>query len=394
MKMHKKLHTEHKRKRSLPTQLIILFILLSTTFISVLSILLLVVGSCTHTRLFALSILMISILIEKETISYKQRQSPRLSTILITFAIAGTLWVLAIWTAPSGKVQPDSQLTSIYEDNNHFSHLSPAWLVDEADQTKLGGLLLPWIDPFMDRQQGRRFATTFNNTYTALSKSDDFVTIGSVMGEAYRDMFLLPNTKGRHTYLYIPEKTSGKQLPVIVFLHGWLGNMKAYMWTLSRFAEEHDFIVICPTFRNGLWKGEDAENTLKWLSNVIYNEPMCNPDQIIVIGLSNGGTGVTRWAKVLPETFTGLVFVSPVLKHTDDTDFISAVGTRPILIVHGGRDTRIPPSYVNTAVNKMRKNNIHVHSICYPEEDHVLILSSQKQFHTDLLKWMEQWDIN
>ena len=385
-------HTEAQQDRRLVTRVAASLVLVGSMSVTALSLLLLFVATHAGSRLFALSVLTLSALAGWWAMSVRRRwQAPRLPMILATLGLAVALWISAAWVSPSGESQQDSPLISIYRGAHRFSRVSPAWVVDEADQIRLGGLLLPWIDPFMSQRQGRRFATSFNNTYTDLNESRDFVSIGSAMPEAYLDMFLPCSSTG-HAYLYRPSNALGERLPVIVFLHGWLGNMKAYMWTLSRFAEEHGFVVICPTFRNGLWEREDADDTLRWLSGVIREDSTCDPDRVIVIGLSNGGTGVTRWATVLPETLWALVFVSPVLRHTADADFVSAVGTRPILVVHGGQDTRIPPDYVDQAVSQMRSAGVRVQSICYPEEDHVLVLSAQERFHTDLLKWIEQWE--
>ena len=58
------------------------------------------------------------------------------------------------------------------------------------------------------------------------------------------------------------------------------------------------------------------------------------------------------------------------------------------LVVHGGKDDRIPPEYVQPYVACMTGGGLHVRSICYADEDHVLILSASDRFHSDLLMWM------
>ncbi|MBF0500582.1 MAG: prolyl oligopeptidase family serine peptidase [Candidatus Riflebacteria bacterium] len=289
--------------------------------------------------------------------------------------------------SPTGHVSPGSHLVSVYKSSARFSFFSPAWLIDEADQVRLGGAVLPFLDPFMSREQGKNFAEIFNNSYAQLDQSSDFVQIGSTIGEAYSEMFLHTLPIG-HAYIYRPSISIAQRCPVIVFLHGWLGNLKAYMWSWAKFADQHGFVIICPTFGNGRWKGTSADETLQWLNTIIRSDNSCDPDQVFVIGLSNGGTGVTGWATKLPNTYQGLVFISPVMDGTDAPEFAAAVGSRSVLVVHGGKDNRIPPAYVRQHVSSMTERGLCVRSICYADEDHVLILSSSDRLKTDLLAWM------
>lgn len=355
---------------------------------AILALLFIITAEHLRSQIFGLSILIPAMLIAGQTMPFISKQKrPRILFITAMLGSAVVLWMLAVWLAPSGKPQPNSPLTSVYRGRSQFSRFSPAWLTDEADQIRMGGMLLPFMDPRMTRQQGASFAATFNQAYAQLGQSRDFINIGSAMSEAYGDMLCRITTIG-HAYVYRPLNRPRSRLPVILFFHGWLGNMKAYAWNWSKFAEKHGVIVICPTFRNGVWQGHDARATLAWLHSFIHEDALCDPARIFAVGLSNGGTGVVRWAMEFPESFAGLVFVSPALRQTDTANFAAAVGIRPILVVHGGQDSRISSNYVAKAVGKMRGNGLHVQSICYPEEDHALLLSACARFHHDLLIWL------
>ena len=358
----------------------------------ILSLLLLVVATRFHSQLFGMAVLVaLSVTSWWAAAKCFHWRSPRSGVIVFAIVLVVGLYALAAWCSPTGWVPPGSRLTSVYRGPNRFNRFSPAWLVDEADQVRLGGFLLPCLDPLMSREQGKRFAETFSAVYAELGHSSEFVQIGSAMGEAYADILLGAGSTG-HAYVYHPSARLNKRCPVIVFLHGWLGNMKPYVWSWARLADRCGFVIVCPTFGNGLWKGESADDTLRWLDRVIREDPMCDARQVFVVGLSNGGTGVTRWATVLPETYRGLVMVSPVMEDTDLPEFVSAVGSRPILVVHGGNDNRIPPSYVEASVARMKARGLQVRSICYADEDHILVLSSRERLQSDLLAWMSEQD--
>jgi len=355
---------------------------------SIIALLLLFVATHLNSRCFALAVLVVLLFSAWYAMSKRFRwRLPRFMVVLLSIVLVVCLLVLAKRNSPTGMVTPESCITSVYRGAARFCRFSPAWLVDEADQVRLGALLLPYIDPFMSSNQGKCFADTFNAAYAELGQSDNFAQIGSAMGEAYADMFFQTDPVG-HAYVYHPSGQSGKRCPVIVFLHGWLGNMKAYVWSWSRFAEQHGCVVVCPTFLNGVWKGPHADEMLRWLDGVIREDPMCDVERVFVVGLSNGGTGVIRWASVLPETYCGLVMVSAVMKNTDSPEFVSTVNRRSILVVYGGEDNRIRPEYVEDAVVRMKEKGLQVRAICYREDDHVLVLSARNRLQADLLSWM------
>jgi pimeloyl-ACP methyl ester carboxylesterase len=245
----------------------------------------------------------------------------------------------------------------------------------------------------MSNEQGGKFSHAFESVYAELEKSADFMDVGSALGEAYGNMFLGVGPVG-HMYVYFPGRADGGPRPVLVFLHGWLGNLKGYTWAWREFAEENGFVIIAPSFGNGLWSGQRADKMLKWIDQFIRKDARLDQSRVIVVGLSNGGTGVTRWAKVLPDSYRGLVYVSPVMAGTSDSpDFLSSVGSRPILVVNGSADSRISPSYVEQHFTALRRGGANIQRQSYRGEDHVLILSSRKRLQTDLRRWMVKYGL-
>ena len=356
-----------------------------------LTVLLLVVATRTNSRFFGAAILITLSMMSWYIAAMLFRwQPPKFGLTILVIVLVVCLLIVSSWWSPIGLSSSESRLTSVYRGQKHFNRLSPAWLIDEADQIRLGGILLPFIDPMMSHEQGKRFARVFNSVYAELGHSPEFAQIGSVMEEAYADMLFHAGSKG-HAYIYHPSACKNKRCPVIVFFHGWLGNMKAYIWSWAQFADEHGYVIVCPTYLNGVWRNQTAEETIRWLYKIIREDPMCDAEQLFIVGLSNGGTGVTLWATMFPMTFSGLIMVSPIMVDADSAEFASAVGSRPILVVHGGKDNRITPAYVESSVARMKQKGLQVQSICYPEEDHILILSSNERFHSDMLSWINEY---
>ncbi len=297
---------------------------------------------------------------------------------------------ILVWRSPTGRTSQQSQLKSVYKTSKSFNHFSPAWLIDESIQVRLGGILLPYLDAYTNRQQAKHFSKTFNTFYSELNRSKDFVEVGSALGEAYVDMLFSVKPVG-HAYIYHPQTESDSQAryPVIVFMHGWLGNMKPYIWGWSKFSDQHKFVIICPTFRNGVWNGAESQEMVRWVESLIRQDPRCDSERIYVAGLSNGGTGVTQWATTLPNTYRGLIYISPVMAGIESEKFTSAVGSRPILVISGENDNRIPPAYLQENISKMKKIGLNVSSLFYSGTDHILILDSLDRLHSDLLRWIK-----
>lgn len=352
--------------------------------------LLVVVAATSRSRVCGLAVALVLVLSAWWCLASLRPLSrrPTATQVAAVLVTASGLLAWCIADSPSEQLPPGTRgFGSVFRSPQRFRRLSPAWIVPERDQVRLGGLVLPWVDPHLSREQGKRFRLAFDCVYAALERCKDFADAGSAMGEAYANMFLGAGPVG-HMYVYYPA-ASGR-LPVLVFLHGWLGNLKAYSWAWREFADLNGFAIIAPTFGNGVWLGQQADDILQWTAQVIRADGRLDPGRVFVVGLSNGGTGVTRWATLLRETYQGLVYLSPVMRGTAESpDFVSAVGTRPLLVVHGGDDNRIPPGYVLEQVAELEAAGVRVERLCYSGEDHVLVLTARKRLHADLRRWID-----
>lgn len=250
----------------------------------------------------------------------------------------------------------------------------------------MGGWLLPWIDPYATTQQAREYRKVFDDIYREVLADSDFNGAGSVLGEAYMDL-LGCETRLRHMYVFRPA-AAGKW-PVVVAFHGWLGNMKAQAWIWRALADRNQCAVILPTFRNGIWNGAEAEAMLDEVMRFIDESPDLDSGRIVVAGMSNGASGTTAWAKHHRNRFAGLVYVVPALEGTEDaTGLPEAVVNIPILVVHGGADTRIPPDFIQRWCKLMTLAGCDVAAIAYPGQGHLLMMTARERFLRDVGDWI------
>ena len=119
----------------------------------------------------------------------KSRQA-LLSLLWGAFIVLNLIFVVT--SAPDGKSRPESRVANRFAGGDWpFPRYSLANLIPEIEQIKLGIALVPYVDPLIDRTQARRIADVTLPIYRQMERDPDFRRLGSVMGWAYEDHFLL-----------------------------------------------------------------------------------------------------------------------------------------------------------------------------------------------------------
>jgi predicted esterase len=257
-------------------------------------------------------------------------------------------------------------------------------LVPEIDQIKIGTYLVPAADRIIDVAASRRIRDVTMAVYRPMEVDPEYRALGSVMSYAYAD------EDSGHLYEYVPARAPDERLPLFVFLHGSAGNFKAYAWVLRAFADRARVIVVCPSFGFGNWYDDGGVAAVERARAYGVAQLGADPRRVVLAGLSNGGTGVTRAAAASPEAYAGLVFFSAVLEPEvlAMTDFARAASGKPVLLVHGARDDRIDQRWPDLAAARLRDLGATVTYRLYPEEDHFLFFARKDDVLEDLARWL------
>lgn len=95
-------------------------------------------------------------------------------------------------------------------------------------------------------------------------------------------------------------------------------------------------------------------------------------------------------ASAQPEKFRGLIFLSPVMDTSliDNPAFHQAWRERPVLVITGAADERIPLSYVQQRVANFKAGGVAVTERVYPGEDHFLFFSQPEAVLSDISAWL------
>lgn len=358
-----------------------------------LSVLLFFVGQSQEATVFAVAALLIS---EAPMLDLMARdRESRLLSLAAVAALAG--WaVMTVWLfirAPDGRpTAATARVQNRYLDGGWgYPRAALGNLLPELDQCLLGFQIMPALDPLLTRRQAGPLAEVTSAIYRELEADPDFHALGSVLPHAYDGLWLGRAEHG-HYFLYTPKNLDPqKPAPVLVFLHGSSGNFKSYPWLLSKVAEECGMVLIAPTYGWGDWQEPATSKLIQATLKDAARHVRLDPKQQHLIGLSNGGRGLCQVGSEVGEQFQSLTFLSPVmdLEALTTQKFARRWKGRPIYILTGAADERVPLDYVTTAADQLRKRGAQVTLETVPGADHFLLFTQRDLVLPKITSWLK-----
>jgi pimeloyl-ACP methyl ester carboxylesterase len=309
------------------------------------------------------------------------------------FLVVGTIALLVIASlSPDGRTPEDARLCSRYSDGGwRYPRLHPGSAVPEIDQINLGFYAALMMDPYFNRAQFRELSAMTNAIYGEIKQSTEFEACGSALSSIYNEMAAL-NFRNGHYYHYIPANLDRtKPSRTLVFLHGSGGNFKAYVWLLSKMADRIGCTIIAPSFGLGNWEKAGADEAITTAIRDAGQHAAIDPDQIHLMGLSNGGKGVCLAESHAGPRFRSLIFLSAVFHNKiEPEDVARRFNQRPALIISGDRDDRVPWAYVNDYASRMEGAGMQVTRHRMDGEDHFLFFRRSDEVMDLLAKWLKR----
>lgn len=356
--------------------------------VGILSLLLLVVAETGRGRLFAGAALLMAILPLAVTKACRERT--RRWTAGVVWG--GALWVglltLVLALTPTGHT--GGRVAHAFATKEQtFPRFSLGNLLPEGDQLRLGFTLMPMADPLLTTTQASELKRLTVSLYRELESDADFRALGSAMTGPYGELLGQAWLNG-HSYVYVPRSVNrSTPSPVLVFFHGSGGNFKAYLWILSKLADKAGFVLVAPSNGMGNWTAEESRRCLGNALAAASGAVAVDRSRIHLIGLSNGGRASSQLAGGQGSDFASMVFLSPVFDtpQVRSAAFAAQCKERRIFVVTGGRDDRVPLSYVEENVTAMKRAGARVTLHTVDSADHFLMFSHRPE----LLRILEEW---
>ncbi len=313
----------------------------------------------------------------------------RLGKILLLAGIAGL--AVVEWQSPDGHTAESARVHARYSTSGG-RHIpwSIGSLLPEIDQIHLGYAVAVALDPLFTRKQRTELSAMTDKLYAEMNADPEFIAIGSALPSIYREIGLEEFRDG-HYFHYIPKSVDrSKPTPTLVFLHGSGGNFKVYLWLLSKFADESGFIVIAPTFGMGNWEKRGGYEAITRAIADAGKHAAIDPDQIHLMGLSNGGKGVCLAESQPGLRFRSLIFLSGVFHNSiQPAELAARLKQRPVLVLSSGSDDRVPWSYVSGYAEKLRAGGLSVTSHPFPDDDHFLFFRQREEILRLVTEWLK-----
>jgi dipeptidyl aminopeptidase/acylaminoacyl peptidase len=196
-----------------------------------------------------------------------------------------------------------------------------------------------------------------------------------------------------HGWLLKPRSVPGQRFPVVIHCHGNAGNVENHA-PFSEFLVDDGFAVLMFDYR-GYGDSENASSTRATLVRdtqaaldyALLREDL-DPHRIGVLGVSLGGVAASHLAADRPEIrsvalispFTGWSDIAddhvPVLgrllvrRGFDPMDAAVLLGTKPLLVMHGERDTVVPVAHGRRLVEAALSAGVGAQLFLLPGADH------------------------
>ncbi|MFQ5741124.1 MAG: S9 family peptidase [Acidobacteriota bacterium] len=258
------------------------------------------------------------------------------------------------------------------------------------------------------------------------------------MGQAEQFTFEGWNGETVHAYVVKPiDFDPSRHYPVAFLIHGGpqgsFGNHFHYRWNPQVYAG-HGYAAVMVDFHgstgygqaftdaiSGDWGGKPLIDLQKGLQAALDRYPWLDGDRVAALGASYGGYMINWIAGNWPQRFRclvnhdGLFDLRSMYYSTEELWFVEwELGgpqwknpggyekhnpvnfvknwQAPMLVVHGGRDYRVPLEQGLGTFTALQRKGIPSRFLYYPGENHwVLKPRNSIQWHKEVLDWLDRW---
>ncbi|WP_442509182.1 alpha/beta hydrolase [Novipirellula sp. SH528] len=204
----------------------------------------------------------------------------------------------------------------------------------------------------------------FGESYKAMNSDPQCAGLTSALDEIFASD---PERQG-HYFVYVPTEPS-VAAPTILFLHGYGGNLKYYIWALKEAFP--DSVIVAPTWGIGWHDGD-----------VVYVDEVCRNVETHfrislgnkwVMGLSAGGPAGFRVMNRKPSDYEGYICIASGLPQQRAAELSF---TEPILMLNGINDVRFPIQFVRRGIAEMESHGLCVEQVEL-DRDHFFLLTQR-----------------
>ena len=260
-----------------------------------------------------------------------------------------------------------------------------AALFSEATQVQIGAKVALTIPNLITPAQSDRAAQLAAKIYSEMDQDPNWAFAHSSLGYTYESILHISEEPNQY-FVYIPPHDRSVKLPVLLFLHGYSGNFTSYLYLLAKAADDAQFAIIAPTYKQGTWN-QEAIPFVKKVINEAGNKFPIDTSHLTLMGISNGGLILSSVIPEFTNQLRNVVFLSTYMElgqYTTPTVLGVLQNVNTVAIIYGENDDRIEVHNLATKVQKLRENGVNAINIAVPDEDHFLFFSQPDKVLNEL----------
>jgi dipeptidyl aminopeptidase/acylaminoacyl peptidase len=146
-----------------------------------------------------------------------------------------------------------------------------------------------------------------------------------------------------------------------------------------------------PSYGFGNWHEPDTSRVLQAALDDAGKVVALDRKNVHLMGLSNGGLAVSQAGRKLSSQLRSLTFLSPVYDSNaiSSREFGEAWCDRPVLVISGTQDDRVPIDFVTAGVATMKEAGAQVTFHQVPDADHFMLFSHRAFVLRTITDWLK-----
>jgi dipeptidyl aminopeptidase/acylaminoacyl peptidase len=254
------------------------------------------------------------------------------------------------------------------------------------------------------------------------------------------EQFTFAGANGETVYAYVVKPAgfvASRRYPIAFIVHGGpqvsFGNAWSYRWNPQTYAGA-GYATVFVDFHgspgygqaftdsiSGDWGGKPLEDLQKGLAAALEKYPWLDANRVCALGASYGGYMMNWMAGKWSDPFKCFVthagiFDSRAMAYTTEELWFDewehggppfeapenfekdnpvnhvAAWDKPMLVIHGQLDYRVPYAQGIGAFTALQRRSIPSRLLIFPDENHwILKPANSIQWHEEVLNWLERW---
>lgn len=259
----------------------------------------------------------------------------------------------------------------------------PARFIEaNADRFAEGGLLTTLIknapnELRLTNNQSTELTVAFERVYRDIAKDAAFAKVPSAM----RQILSHDVHRKAHYFLYKPA-TVAADTKILVFLHGFGGNLQFYMYLLK--TAFPDSVIVCPSY--GIAWDKKGEGLLREILQDVQKRSSLTKFKPWLMAISSGGpAGFSIYDKE-PDRFEGLILLAT---YPDWNDVQNPHDNLRVLMLNGVRDDRCPIQYARQVASQLKLKVKDTQAKELNDGDHFFMLTMADETFKAIKDFME-----